>query len=235
LIKNRIDRLLEGDEKLQQFLKWLNEKATWVDALYKSAAIRAFYFDLGWSVSHFISNLNPNPLVAFFEESLEFELANTLKLVVTEDSFNDSSLHLDLELACAFGDAPTKVNILSHELEPELDHLLQRLGNKMLDHYESIIFTHNNYAENSWQSQWKNEVIDLAEQLRGLMIEHFNIGHDWQFNNEQKQLLQQYYDANKLLVDCLNSDCYVSRDVREEIEETLLLPIAEIQKRQQRG
>jgi hypothetical protein len=28
----------------------------------------------------------------------------------------------------------------------------------------------------------------------------------------KKQLLQQYYDANKLLVDCLNSDCYVSRE-----------------------
>jgi predicted NACHT family NTPase len=34
--------------------------------------------------------------------------------------------------------------------------------------------------------------------------------------------------------DCLNSDCYVSREVRQEIEETLLLPIAEIEKRQQR-
>jgi len=56
------------------------------------------------------------------------------------------------------------------------------------------------------------------------MIEHRNIGHDWQFSKEQQNLLQQYYSANKLLVDCLNSDCYVSREVRQEIEETLLLP-----------
>jgi predicted NACHT family NTPase len=41
----------------------------------------------------------------------------------------------------------------------------------------------------------------------------------------QEKLLQQYYDANKLLVDCLNSDCYVSREVRAEIEASLLLPI----------
>jgi hypothetical protein len=40
--------------------------------------------------------------------------------------------------------------------------------------------------------------------------------------------LQQYYDANKLLVDCLNSDCYVSRIVREAIEDTLLLPIENV-------
>jgi predicted NACHT family NTPase len=74
----------------------------------------------------------------------------------------------------------------------------------------------------------------LAEQRRTVLIEHRNIGHDWQFSDEQKELLQQYYDANKLLVDCLNSDCYVSREVRQEIEETLLLPIAEIKKRRSR-
>jgi hypothetical protein len=35
------------------------------------------------------------------------------------------------------------------------------------------------------------------------------------------------------LVDCLKSDCYVSREVRQEIEDTLLLPIAEITQRSQ--
>ncbi|MCT7964973.1 hypothetical protein NG799_01330 [Laspinema sp. D1] len=43
--------------------------------------------------------------------------------------------------------------------------------------------------------------------------------------------MEQYYHANEFILDCLNSDCYVSREVREEIEETLLLPIAEIEKR----
>ena len=59
------------------------------------------------------------------------------------------------------------------------------------------------------------------------------IGKNWQFSEEQKELLMQYYDANKLLVDCLNSYCVVSDKVRQEIEDTLLLPIAEIEKRQQ--
>ncbi|MBD0265385.1 MAG: hypothetical protein ICV78_22490 [Tolypothrix sp. Co-bin9] len=56
------------------------------------------------------------------------------------------------------------------------------------------------------------------------MIEHCNIGHDWQINEAQKTLLQQYLYANKLLVECLNSECYVSWEVRQEIENTLLLP-----------
>jgi hypothetical protein len=45
-------------------------------------------------------------------------------------------------------------------------------------------------------------------------------------------LLQQYYNANLLLIECLNSACYVSRSVREEIEATLLLPVAELEKRE---
>ncbi|MGL4498468.1 MAG: NACHT domain-containing protein, partial [Planktothrix sp.] len=48
---------------------------------------------------------------------------------------------------------------------------------------------------------------------------------------EAVEFMEQYSYANHRLLDCLNSDCYVSREVREEIEETLLLPIAEIEKR----
>jgi hypothetical protein len=62
------------------------------------------------------------------------------------------------------------------------------------------------------------------------MIKYLNIGHDWQFTDEQKAKLQEYYDANLLLANCLNSECYVSREVREEIEATMLLPMAEIEK-----
>lgn len=79
---------------------------------------------------------------------------------------------------------------------------------------------------------WQENEQAWRNQLRAVMIEHRNIGHDWQFSDAQKERLKQYYDANKLLVDCLNSDCYISRSVREEIEATLLLPIAAINQRQ---
>lgn len=48
---------------------------------------------------------------------------------------------------------------------------------------------------------------------------------------KEAKSVEQYHYANQLLLDCLNSDCYVSREVKEEIKETLLLPIAEIEKR----
>ena len=52
-------------------------------------------------------------------------------------------------------------------------------------------------------------------------------------SDEHLELLQKYYDANVFLIECLNSECYVSREVRQEIEDTLFLPIVEIEKRKQ--
>lgn len=46
----------------------------------------------------------------------------------------------------------------------------------------------------------------------------------FQFSEQQKQALKQYYNANKLLIDCLINARYVTRSVREEIENTLLVP-----------
>ncbi len=41
-------------------------------------------------------------------------------------------------------------------------------------------------------------------------------------------MLRAYCYANKLLLDCLQTQCYVSRETREYILETLLLPFNEI-------
>jgi hypothetical protein len=59
--------------------------------------------------------------------------------------------------------------------------------------------------------------------LRQVFIDHRNIGHDWKFNKEQVDLLNNYYTANDLLFKCMNRS-YVSKQVREEIEATMLLP-----------
>ena len=75
---------------------------------------------------------------------------------------------------------------------------------------------------------WKDHGQAWANQLQSVMIEYRDIGHDWQFSDAQRARLENYYEANKLLGECLNSDGYISREVRQEIEGTLLLPIAEI-------
>jgi hypothetical protein len=65
-------------------------------------------------------------------------------------------------------------------------------------------------------------------------MEYRGIGYDWQgkFTREQRELLKTYYNANELLANCLfKTNCVVSPEARQEIENTLLLPIAEIKSR----
>ncbi|MGL4502491.1 MAG: NACHT domain-containing protein, partial [Planktothrix sp.] len=82
------------------------------------------------------------------------------------------------------------------------------------------------YFLDLWQS-WSKEM----EKNSALeIIELINLDKHIPYP-EEAELLVEYCNANQLLLDCLNSDCDVSQDVREEIEETLLLPIAEIEKR----
>ncbi|MEY3870606.1 MAG: hypothetical protein RLZZ338_4500 [Cyanobacteriota bacterium] len=83
---------------------------------------------------------------------------------------------------------------------------------------------------------WLNskECQDFAEQLRKIMMEYRGIGRNWQgeFTKEQRELLKTYYNANQLLANCLfKTNSFVSPEVRQEIEKTLLLPIAEIKSR----
>jgi predicted NACHT family NTPase len=88
------------------------------------------------------------------------------------------------------------------------------------------------HQDNCEMLTWRNKQGEVwLKQFHSVIVEYRNIGHDWQFTDTQKAKLQQYYDANKLLVDCLNSDCYVTKATRHYLEETLLLPMSEIEKK----
>ncbi|MBD2018724.1 NACHT domain-containing NTPase [Leptolyngbya sp. FACHB-36] len=201
LMKQIIDRLITNDQTLQRYLIWVTEKSQSVETSYKPAAVRAFYFAAARDYA----------LALALDRDLDRALA------LNRDLNLDRALHraLDSDLAHA--------HALALAEEPELRNKLQELYERLPD---------TGYKNRKSFDRWREANGETwREELRAVMIEHRNIGHDWQFSNAQKYLLQQYYDANKLLVDCLNSDCYVSREVRQEIEDTLLLPIEEIRKR----
>ncbi|AVH68449.1 NACHT domain-containing protein [Nostoc sp. 'Peltigera membranacea cyanobiont' N6] len=143
------------------------------------------------------------------------DLARSLSVVINHALAFDRDRTLTLDLA--FDRTLTLDLAFDRARFPELQLMLQELKKQLSD-----ISTKNWENTKRW---WQANGQAWTEQLKNVMIEHRNIGHDWQFNDNQRQLLRQYYDANKLLVDCLNSECYVSRSVRQQIEDTLLLPV----------
>ena len=62
-----------------------------------------------------------------------------------------------------------------------------------------------------------------TEKLRELMIKTRQIGLNWQFNQQDLHDLQQYWEANKLLINCLNCAGDVSSSLRFHLETTLFL------------
>ncbi|MBD2179441.1 hypothetical protein H6F42_21245 [Pseudanabaena sp. FACHB-1998] len=86
--------------------------------------------------------------------------------------------------------------------------------------------TWERHYEEWWKSQGKFWMIELRE----ITVKNFNMGHDWQFSKEESVLLKQYYCANELILQCLTNCSVVSSTVHQEIENTLFLPIAEIEK-----
>jgi len=210
----------------------------------KKAAIRAFYYELALAPNH-----NHNLAVSLYRNliskfsnnfglhgepehrlSSEFELscviepglarylhfASDLAIVDADDLAIDAALDSNLDYVCS--------RIDKLELR-ELIREISELKNQIPPKEQGI-----NIFEEWWKLNGKN----WTEQLRSIMVKFRNIGHNWDLEPEELELLEKYYNANKLLVDCLNSGCSVNNEVREAIEDTLLLPIAEIEKRKRK-
>jgi predicted NACHT family NTPase len=216
-MKEEIDSMLADDVKLKQYLQWVNEKSLSVQTNYKISAVRAFYFALALDRDRDRDRDLDRDLDRALDRALDRDLA------LDRDRAFDRDRDLDLDRALDRDRAFDLDLARALARDPELKHQLQQVFDRLPDtSWEN---------RNNFDKWWKTNGQQWQEDLRQIMIKYRNIGHDWQFTAAQKQRLQQYYDANLLLVECLNSEHYSNKDLRKEIEETILLPIEEIEKR----
>lgn len=238
-MKQRIDRIIAEDKKLQIFLSWVHQKAIFVQAPYKVAAVRAFYFsqainpmfdpklshplDFSHAVNRGLKvSIHDRSLACNLDRDLDYafnhqtivELAPDFIIDLILDSLLVTYAH-DLDLFLTFTEDR---NI---EIGSDLKRALERFHEQLPDLDRDRIH---------YQKWWKENGEIWTRNLRLAIIEHRNIGYDWQFSTEQKMVLKQYYDSIKLLVECMYSTPNISDKTIQEIEETLLLPIAEIEK-----
>jgi predicted NACHT family NTPase len=216
LMKQRIDAMVSDDSILQRLLEWVQRKSESVKVPYKLAAVRAFYHDIDINRDtdrdidpdierdiRFFGDLALDPAL---DRALALALDRTNDLEHANDRANDLEFALDLALE----------HVEDLELRQKLQEMYERLPDfKDRDQFDKWWIQHGN--------RWRQDLYQIT-------IKYRNIGHDWQFTSEQIQKLRKYYEANLLLAQCLNSECYVSREVREEIEETMLLPVTEIER-----
>ncbi|MEC4811763.1 MAG: NACHT domain-containing NTPase [Scytonema sp. PMC 1069.18] len=218
LMKQHIDRLVACDRQLQDFLYWLNHKSLSVQAPYKAAAIRAFYLTL----------------VLLKDLSLTHDMAFSLGIDIRETGNLPPDLSLDLALECALQLS------LALLYEPTLDRVvalifalpdsqtlvyhpdLQRELQKLKEQLPSPV-----QGSEKFKDWWNTNGQTWVNELRFVILQCRNIGHQWQFSKQHKEILKQYYTANQLLVDCLKNAGKINSAVSENILAALLLPISQ--------
>ncbi|WP_254174649.1 NACHT domain-containing protein [Planktothrix pseudagardhii] len=235
LMKQQIDQVLNSDKDLQNFISWVNVKSsTAYVSFYKEVAIRAFYFEFACrpGIFYFLEDLVPSLFLESLKKEYNFIFLNF------EEEFNIlryEETAIDIRLLRVV-DGLSKGYIDSVDLEEALELSTRLLDSNcpILETLDKLNIQKNRERKNKFKDlDWfKENSMVLSVQLMDQIIKYRNIGHTaWNFNNDKENLLLEYHDANKLLVVCLNIGCKVSPNVRDEIEQTLLLPISEINPR----
>lgn len=216
LMKQQIDGLVAQDPYLQDFLEWASQKSRQIPATTSEGAKRAFY--LAWvknpkTAAHFTlaSTLDQGLFLDAALENLLLECTNDEKL---QDFAFTQACSLALN------------NILTMVLDAGFYKSLQQLRDQMPPE------TQSREKLDGW---WQANYVSWREQLSNTITKYRNINHNWRFSPEQQQVLEGYYDANKLLIDCLNSNCEITPGIRQEIEATMLLSQRELEEREWEG
>jgi len=216
LMKQQIDGLVAQDPYLQDFLQWASQKSQQIPEATSEAAKRAFYLALvknPKTAAHFT-------LASTLDQGLFLDAA--LENLLSECKNDDKVQNLAHTQACSVA----LNNILTMVLDAGFYKSLQQLRDQMPSKSQS---------RNNLDTWWKSNYSSWTKRLNETIVEHRNINHNWQFSPEQKQVLERYYDANQLLVDCLNSNCEITSGIRQEIEATMLLPQRELEEREWQG
>jgi predicted NACHT family NTPase len=211
LMKQHIDALVAQDSYLQEFLTWANQKSLFIPQP-TLAATRAFYL-----------GLTQTPYLA-----PHFALACTLDQGIFLDILLDNLvLECAIDSGSDFVHAHSCADALGNALMIVLDVGLQQSLQQLKDQIPDP-----DRDQAAFQLWYQVNHLAWNERLNTAIAQYHNIQSNWHFSPEQEEILQRYYDANKLLLDCLNSNCEVTATVRQEIEAALLLPKKEIEQRE---
>ncbi|MBD1807452.1 hypothetical protein H6F98_18660 [Microcoleus sp. FACHB-SPT15] len=218
LMKQCADRLML-DEVFRVFFKWMNEKTIQVKEVegvsLSPAIIRAFYFDL--TLPHARGFNRRRDRTRYCDLSIELDRHLNLALHYTLPL--DRAITFPLAFTSNRKRAIDGVRALDIALDIALDPRLKKALQQLKDRLPNPKGDEEKFIQ--W---WATKGQDWTKQLKELIFEYRKICYDWYFSEEQQKQLKNYWNANKLMVDCLSSDCVVSDDTRDKIEANLFLP-----------
>jgi predicted NACHT family NTPase len=222
ILKERIDKIIEENQKIQDFLVYVQQQSLIHQTSVKLSAIRAFYFDIDFDIDQerrlsLLLDPAANYLVCgsffarvfqetSFEEGIDMaenydKNARPEEPKISEVSSANKAMYIALKYA-----------LESQKLQPELRTILEKI--------------YKNDAQINHGELDEEKLKILADKSRSLAKKTRHIGsNNWQFNEHDKNFLKQYYQAVLLLVECLNTDCIIQPEFRKQLLDSILLPL----------
>lgn len=226
LMKSKIDSMIGEREKFISFTSWLNEKTSSIEGCKISIGLKALnqvlYFNL--------LTMRRDTKVFDCKGNRDCMLDSELIMVLNHGFSIIQNVELTLALASRQRSAEAIASLKEDHsfLLVTLKRCIDKLLKCQLKEKLKILCKELPPKFKISDQWWVNHGQEWGEKLKSELIRCRNIGHDWNFTSDELKILKRYYDANSLLSTCLNGDCYVSREVREEIMRSTLLPIEKI-------
>ncbi|MBV8819802.1 MAG: hypothetical protein JO022_15680, partial [Acidobacteriaceae bacterium] len=244
-IKRQTDLLLKHEAPLQRFLTWCYQHAS-LRTEYKGAAIRAFFYELvlEYGPASVSMIIGATLRLHRFRLSgvLDSNLASVLRGIGNSDeswiphiySIDDAPRamdpNLDLDRSLA-GCAALVRAVLNKHFEASLiadalDAVLAALDRSCegAELVSPALAAELSSHRDALSLARGSKVESILEASLASMIRHRDIGHDWGFSPKQISLLDSFYSANLLLIDCMKEARGLTNATRQHIEDTLLLP-----------
>jgi energy-coupling factor transporter ATP-binding protein EcfA2 len=226
-MKQKIDALLTDRGNLQKFLSYASDRAASpVLSFCKPSAARAFYFDIDFDIDGerrvaLLLDKSVNLLVcaSFWSRILKdmsWEQAIAMAQQYDADRASDPSHQIAM--------APSANDAMLIAIQVALES--QKLETTQRQNLDRIVHKHDQKLEHIDEEE---EIEQVASEARATAKKRSHLGREWKFSDDEKILLKKYYDANLLLLECINSKgCKLKLKDQQKLEETLLLPMDKI-------
>ncbi len=219
-IKQEIDQILATSSQLQSFLADIGDRAEAPEfAFCNPASVRAFYFDIDFDIdeNRTVSlqlDRSANLLVCASFLTRMLDGISLKEAIAIAQSYDKKQMHPDRQI-CAAGSANSVMMIAI-----EIALHSKRLEADARDTLKSLLHRLKGDLAND------EAVKQVADTARNVAKTRHHIGQGWEFSQQEKEWMKQYYAATQLLVECLNSDsCMMSPEVRCQLKKSLFRPL----------
>ncbi|MEA5465725.1 NACHT domain-containing protein [Leptothoe sp. PORK10 BA2] len=221
--KAKIDFIVKDHQEIELFMSWLRDKVFSNQEFISSSELKSsaqiVYFEL----------VVMNQLSKLYKQHSDLELDCMLMKILDHSIWLQKNVNFIPSLS-----QKIKIDERTSEIENSHNILIRNMGIciqkiQLVGLKQGISMLRNQLIDSKipvieW---WDKNGYEWIKKLREISIMHRNIGKEWSLNGDTKTILKDYYNASTLIHDCLKSDCYLTREVREKLEKNYLLPMDE--------